>query len=346
MIGKYIGRHVARALEERTSGYTSLLLAGLESEAAGTAGNFLATGALEVAAGVWARTLASATVTGEGAGVLTRRIRHRIGRDLIREGESVHLIETADGPALRTPARFHVRKGWRYELDMPEPEGATRRITVPRGRVLHLVWSEDPLQPWRGQGPLQVASILADLTVKVESKLREDLSTPIAHLVPIPSDGGDTQLDSLRSDISGAKGGAVLAEATSTGWDDDRTQSGTRRDWKGERLGPMIPEAMRSVWGDVCAMVAGACGVPASLVAPIPADGTRLREDYRRFTMQAVQPVADLIAEAVSEAFEMDVGLDFASLHAHDVQGRSSALKRLVEAGIPLDEARRLVGWG
>ena len=297
-------------------------------------------------AGLWARTLASATVTGEGAAALTHRVRHRIGRDLIREGESVHRIDASAGRArLVTPSKFQVRKGFRYELDLPLPEGATRRVTVDRRAVLHLVWSEDPLQPWRGLGPLQSASLLAKLAVRAETKLGEDLDTPTAHLVPIPSDGGDSQLDSLRSDIGSAKGGAVLAEATSTGWDEDRQQSGTKRDWKAERLGPMIPDTMRTTWKDVLAVVSQACGIPASLTAASDSDGTQLREDYRRFVMQSVQPVADMIGAEVSEALEASVALGFEALHAHDVQGRAGALAKLVGAGVPLAEARQLVGW-
>ena len=59
MIGRYIERRVAAALETREAGYTSLLIAGLEATAAGTAGNVLATGAVEAATGIWARVLAA-----------------------------------------------------------------------------------------------------------------------------------------------------------------------------------------------------------------------------------------------------------------------------------------------
>ena len=236
-------------------------MAGLEATAAGMTGNVLATGALEIAAGMWARTLAAARV--EGTDALTPRIRHRIGRDLIREGESVHLIDTGRGHLRLAPvSSFDVGKGWRYAVEVAEPPGMVRKRTVARDGVLHVVWSEDPLQPWRGIGPLP--SILAKLAVDTETKLLEDLATPTAAMLPIPSDGGDGSLDSLRSDIGSARGGAVLAEATSTGWDDGRQQAGTRSDWKAQRLGPEIPEQLREAFQDVQDAVGAACGIPAA----------------------------------------------------------------------------------
>ena len=74
------------------------------------------------------------------------------------------------------------------------------------------------------------------------------------------------------------------------------------------------------------------------------ADGTAQREAYRRFVMASVEPVADLIAEAASEALDTSVSFDFSGVWAHDLAGRATALAKLTAAGIPIDEARRLAG--
>lgn len=340
MIRKLLRREIRR--EVRNS-YTDLIVAGLETTVAGTDADALVTGALEAAAGLWGRTLAAATVTGTDA--LTARVRHRIGRDIVRIGESVFEIRTGEGRAMLDPAsHWEVLEGWRYRLDFQVPPGKLVQRTVPRGRVAHFMWSCSPRDPWRGLSPLTVASKLGTLAARVEDKLAQDLNAPVAHLVPVPADGGDSALDLLRTDIGNAEGGAVLAEATSTGWDEDRNQSGTRHDWKAERLGPMIPDSLLAAWKEVTAVVSQACGIPSSLTAASDSDGTQLREDYRRFVMQSVEPTADMIAETASEALEVDVAFDFAALHAHDIQGRAAALAKLTAAGIPADEARRLVG--
>ena len=85
-----------------------------------------------------------------------------------------------------------------------------------------------------------------------------------------------------------------------------------------------------------------ACGVPVSLVTD--ADGTSQRESWRRFVMGAVAPQAAGLARELSEKLEMEVKLDFGDLWAHDVVGRSQALRNLVKAEVPLAEARRLAG--
>ena len=338
MIRKLVQREVRR--EFRSGGYTDLALAGLDARVSGSDANALVAGSVEIAAGIWARTLAAARVTGTGA--LTARVRHRIGRDLIRCGESVHLIVT-DPLGLEPAFDWDVREDWRYRLSLPEPTGNTRVVTAPRDAVAHFVWAADPREPWRGVGPLQSATALGKLAGRVESKLAEDLMTPIAHLVPIPTDGGDAALASLRADIGGAKGAAVLVEATTGGWDEGRQQAGTRADWRAQRLGPEVPETLTKLYQAVQASVAAACGIPASL-AGRDADGTQLREDYRRFIMASVEPVADMVAEIASVALETDVQFSFQHLWAHDLAGRAKSFQALVSGGMPVEKAVQVAG--
>ncbi len=340
MFRRYIEKRVKAAIEERETGYTSLLITGLEATAAGTASNVLATGAAETCAGIWARALAAADVTGTGA--LSRRVRHRIGRDLIRHGESVHLVETRPALRLSPVSSFDVRGGFRYEVEVPVPPGKVERRNVHRDGVLHCQWAQDPLQPWIGSGPLQNASLLANVAARVESKMGEEAGAPTALILPIPTDGGATNLDALRSDIADAKGGAVLAESTVGGWDEGR-QRGTREDWGAKRLGPEIPEELRELYADTLVRLAEACGIPSALVMG-DADGTSQRESYRRFVMSSVEPVAALIAEEASEKLETEVEFDFRGVWAHDIQGRATAFQKLVAGGLEASEARRAVG--
>ena len=80
---------------------------------------------------MWARALAAADVSGTDA--LTRRVRHRIGRDLIRGGESVFEVSTENGtPELLPVAYWEVLAGWRYKLEQTEPPGDTTAKTVAR----------------------------------------------------------------------------------------------------------------------------------------------------------------------------------------------------------------------
>ena len=273
-------------------------------------------------------------------------MRHRLGRDLIRQGrKSVHLIRTDGGRvAFEAAHDWDVLEGWRYRLQIPQPTGKVRTMTVPRDGVAHFQWSTDPREPWRGLSPLEAAPALGKLAGRVESKLCR--GSDDANRAPGPDPHrwrGRKALDSLRADIGGAKGAAILVESTTGGWDEGRQQAGTRHDWRAERLGPVIPEGLRSLWTDVQNAVASAAGIPASL-AGRDADGTQLREDYRRFIMSSVEPVAAVIAEVASEALETEVKFDFRDLWGHDLAGRASAFQKLVAGGVPVEKAVAVVG--
>lgn len=339
MIRRFLQREIRR--EIRSGGYTDLVLRGIDSTVSGSDADALATAAVEGAAGLWARALAAATVTGTNA--LPARIRHRIGRDLIRVGESVYEIRVVGGRLHLEPAsHWDVIDGWRYKLDFNVPPGKVMQRTVPREGVLHLMWSVDPREPWRGLSPFAAAPKLNTLIARVENKLAHDLNTPTAHLIPVPQDGGDASLDSLRSDIGDAAGGGVIVESVVT-WAHDQ-RAAPRHDWRPERLGPKVPETLLDAYRTISDAVYTACGIPASLAGSRKVDGTQLREDYRRFVMSAVEPVASMLAEVASEALETDVRFAFGGLWARDLQGRASAFEKLVRAGMDMADARRVAG--
>ena len=267
-----------------------------------------------------------------------------IGRGLIRSGEVLFVLDVDDGQLRLLPASaFEVMAGWRYRAEVPQPPGDTASKVYNRDAVAHFTWNVDPLQPWAGISPLGSASYGAKLVANVERKLGEETGAPTALILPIPTDGGAASLDLLRADIRNAKGGAVLLEATSTGWDEGPNK-GTRNDLKAERLGPMVPEQLRELYADTLGSVLEACGIPAALAGLGEVSGTQLREDYRRWVMASVEPVAGLIAETASVALDSEVRFNFSAIHAHDIAGRASALQKLVSAGVPLEAARRLAG--
>ena len=335
-----IERRVEAVIEER--GYGDLILAGLEATVSGDASSVLKTSALEAAAGMWARALSAATVTGD-RGALTRRVRHMIGRGLIRYGEQLFVIEV-EGSAVRLvpAASFDVLQGWRYRVEVPRPTAGSMSRTFPREAVLHATWNVDPVQPWVGIGPMAAAAYGAKLAGNVEAKLVEETGAPSALLIPVPTDGGDDSLDSLRADIRAAKGSAVVVEGTASGWDEGQTK-GTRNDWRAERLGPMIPQQLRELYGDTCAAVLEACGIPAAL-GTADADGTSQRESYRRWIMASVEPVAEMIAEEASEKLDSQVAFDFRGLWAHDLAGRASAYAKLRGAEMSDADAKAATG--
>ncbi len=334
-----IDKRVDAAIEER--GYGDLILAGLEATVAGTTPNILRTSALETAARIWSDVLSAATV--EGTTVLTKRVRRMIGRQLVRNGESLFVIDVEGGRVRIYPAAdWEVRAGWSYRVSTIQPPGGSKSQTYSPESVLHFMWETEPREPWKGVSPLGSANLLSKLAANSENKLQEEAGGPSALILPIPDDGDSPAAKQLRKDLAGAKGKAVLAESTTAGWDDE--QKGTSSDWKAQRLGPMIPEEMVTLYGDVLGRVLSACGIPPSLGGAGQADGTRLREDYRRFVMMTVEPMADMIAEEASEKLEEEISFDFRNIWAHDIAGRASAYAKLRSAEMSDADARAVSG--
>ena len=349
MIGRWLEKRIearvearVRAAVEERAGYSDLLLAGLEATASGSAGNVLRTSALETAARIWSGALASASVSG-GRGALTPAVLALTGRQLVRAGEAVFAIRVRGASVSLDPvAEWEVMEGWRYRAEILEPPGRSVTRYLPRAAVIHWRWATDPREPWRGVSPMAAASLGAGVAANVETRLGEEATAPTAILLPVPQDGGGPGLDGLRDDIAKAKGSAVLAETTAAGWEEGRQAAGTLGDWDPKRLGPMIPEQLRQLHEDALQRVLAVCGIPGSL-ASVGADGTQLREDYRRFVMLAVQPLAvQLAAEAAAKLGPVAFG--FHGLHGHDIQGRATAYARLRDAGVEDAEARRLAG--
>ena len=65
MIGNFLRRKIRTEL--RAGGFTDLIVAGLDATVRGQDADALVTGALEAAAGFWARAMAAADVTGTDA---------------------------------------------------------------------------------------------------------------------------------------------------------------------------------------------------------------------------------------------------------------------------------------
>ncbi len=112
---------------EKRAGYTDVLTQAIIAQA--NLGTALYSGAMEIAAGTYARALASAVSSGRDARLFNATVMGEIGRDLIEGGKSVWLV--GENTLRHVPA-----------LDIEHP-----------GRTLHLRYSTD-VHSGRGIGPL------------------------------------------------------------------------------------------------------------------------------------------------------------------------------------------------
>lgn len=335
---------------------TDTLIAGLLAQATGELrADPGATAALEAAAGIWSRALAAARVTPENerTRAITPAFLGCIGREWIRRGESVHAIEVDRAGRVRlSPCSTWNLTGsydpssWRYRLDMEGPSGNVTR-QLPASGVIHSRFATDPRRPWAGLPPTSYASATAVLLANAETRLGQEAGGPVGHLIPVPADGGDGSdadpLAALKQTVGKLAGRVALVETVAAGWGEGMA-SAPRSDWKPQRFGPNPPASLVSLRSEAASAILAACGVPLALVSD--ADGTSQRESYRRFTMAALEPVADGLATELAEKLETPVGFDFRGLWAHDLAGRAAVYDKLVSSGMAAPDALRLSGMG
>ena len=307
-----------------------------------------AVAAVEAAAGMVGRAFASAAVEGDPFGVLTPSLLAGIGRELVRRGESLHLIEARSGSVRLVPAvHWDVYGGydpstWRYEAEAVGPT-QTLTMTRPGAAVAHCRWSSPPSRPWKGEGPLELAGLSSELLSSLETRLGQEAAARVAQVIPSPSSGEETA--TLRSTIRDANGGLALVPTMMAGaWTGDRTQE-PRKDWQIQRLGANPPEVLRALRSDVGRHVAAACGIPPDLIEA-GTDSAGQREAYRRWLWSSIVPVGRIVSEELSAKLDASIALTFDRLGAGDLQGRTRSAKQLVEAGWSREEAARIAGLG
>ena len=341
--------------EVRQSGgdFTDAVVRLIEAQAAGTAADASSTAAVEAAAGALSRAFAAAEVTGPdwATDAVSPTVLAQVGRDLIRSGDSMHVIRFTDGRMRLIPAA-----SWHFEGDH-DPATWTVRVTaygpststtwnLSAAGVVFVRWGGTPGQPYTGVGPLSWAHTTARLGSEAERSLADESGGPLAQLLSIPQDPGEDDEDDedmfsgLRADIARARGKALLVETTSAGWGDGRT-SAPQRDWAATRLGPTPPATMPEVARDAFDRTLAATGTPASLFTD--ADGTAQREALRRWHMGTVLPLARLVEHELRVKLEADVRLRF-DPYPLDVQGRAAGFAKMVTGGVDMTQALKASG--
>ena len=340
--------------EHRDSGgdFSDVVVRLIEAQAAGTAADASSTAAVEAASGALSRAFASAEVVGEPwvQESVSPATLAQIGRDLIRNGDSMHVIRMgADGIVRLIPA-----SSWHWE-GSHDPATWTVRVTaygpststtwnLPAAGVVFCRWGSSPGQVYTGTGPLAWAHTTARLQSETERSLADEAGGPLAQLLAVPQDGGDDSgedpLKMLRADIAKARGKGLLVETVAAAWGEGKAAA-PQRDWQASRLGPMPPESMATIRKDAFEAVLAACGTPPSLF--LDSDGTSQREAVRRWHLNLVLPLARLVEHELTAKLETPVELKFDS-YALDMVSRATVVAKLAQAGVPMATALDAVG--
>ena len=335
--------------ETRESGgdFSDAVVRLIEAQAAGTAADASSTAAVEAAAGALSRAFTSAEVVAAPwvQQAVSPAVLGQIGRDLIRKGDSMHVIRVGgDGLVRLIPCSSwhwegnHDPASWTVRATAYGPSTSTT-WSLPASSVVSLHWGSNPGQPYLGVAPTSWAHTSSRLGAEVERSLADEAAGPLAQLLAVPQDGGDDgdsdPLAGLKADIRGARGKALLVETTNAGWGEGKTAA-PQSDWKQQRLGPSPPEVLAQLRRDAFEHVLAACGTPPSLFTD--SDGTSQREAVRRWHLGTVLPLARVLEHELTAKLETDVILRF-DKYPMDLLGRANAFSKLVAGGVVVDEA-------
>lgn len=353
-------RQQARAITPGGGSYTDAIVQAILNVAAAAPGTPtpLATAAVEACAQLYASAFASARVIG-GAGAVRAATLAAIARDLIRHGESVHVIHASGmmGAPLRLlqAESWDVHGGydpdtWRYQVSIAAPSGAAFNRRLPAGEIVHAMYARSGARPWTGVSPLVWASASGGLLAAVERVLADESSGTRGYVLPMPGGAvardddaeGDDAVERLKADLRSLSGRTALVETTAGGFGTGASEA-PRSDWQPRRIGPDFPQSVVQLRHDASAAVTAACGVPQALVQG-RGDSSALREAWRVFLHGSVAPLARCVEQELSAKLERTITLDFTALWAADVQGRARAFKSLVDGGMDIERAAAATG--
>lgn len=332
------------------SSYTDALVTALLGQASGaTPAIPTATGALEAAAGLVGRAFAAAEITNAGpaTGALSPAFMALVGRSLLRRGELVAKIEIRRARIILLPAAQHDIDGgprpdsWVYRVNLAGPDRTETTQRVPAAGVLHVTYGTDPERPWRGLGPLGFAQLAGRLSAGTVTALGDEMKTPIAHFVPIPKDGQDPTLRTLRADIKSARGDALLVESQVQDW--QRGGAPTQA-WGAARLGPNPPQALIQAHQRGAQEVLAACGISSALFEA--ADAAGAREAWRLALFSVIAPLGRMVRDELRTKLDApDLRIEWSELRASDLQGRARSFSALRKGGVTATDAARICGF-
>ena len=182
---------------EATGGYTGIISALIGAQAAGTTQQASATAATEAVAGALSRAFADARVDGPAdiVAAITPRTLAQIGRDLVRVGESLHVIRMSGGRLRLFPASTWYWQGeadpddWTCTATVYGPSGSST-WRLPQSSVVFVTWGAPTARPYHGLSPGTWAADTSRLTANAERALADEAGGPVAQLLPVPVDGG------------------------------------------------------------------------------------------------------------------------------------------------------------
>ena len=341
-------------LEERQ--YTEAVVQALIESATGDALTADATAAVEVASGFWARAFATATVEPD---IVPPWVLATIGRDLVRQGESLWLVDVAGGELELLPVAAHQVEGghrrntWTYRVQVNSPSNSQTSTSHPATSIVHCMYSSRRSMPWVGVSPLTWATDTAQALGRSEQRMKEEAGTPTGYVMPSPQEAGDTDdgqgglfdpFATLRTRLGKLAGKLLIVQSMQTGFGEGRAAA-PQSEWTPRRLGANPPESLLQLREQMKDGILAACGIPPALAGSSQGSQQAARENWRQFLHGTIQPVSVMVRDELRHKLNNpELSISFDRLFASDLQGRARAFQSMVGGGMDVEKAAALSG--
>ena len=189
---------------------------------------------------------------------------------------------------------------------------------------------------------------LARVTSRLLRALADEAGAPTGQVLALGlresgKDGADKKRGPLSDELSTLRGGLATFLAAESGTGGESGSSVFQpRPWQFTRLGASPPDALIQLSAQVDQMMSSALGVPANLL--VGGAQTGLRESLRVFISTTLTPLAARFRHEAQEKLGLPDDWTFPNLVASDIATRARAFKQLRDAGIEVDDARRIAG--
>ena len=345
-------RSESRAVAGGDLNASDALVQALVRQAEGTPADPDALAVAEACAGLWERSLGSATVAPETMALQpVGACLALAGRNLAMRGNAVFVIDTSgDGLRLLPASSWDVRGeadpgAWRYRVDLAGPS-RTRTLDLPAAAVLHFRIGADAASPWRGRSPLARARATASLAARIESAMDREASVPVRRIQSSPATV--SQAKEVEEYVAASAGRQqpiqhfIPSPANQPKVPNDQFRPAIQ--------GPAPDQVMHAVRTELGQEIAAAFGLDPVLFSAT-GDGSSKREAWRRAWASTFAPLGLMIQSELRAKLDPAAMVAFPSLRASDEDGRSRAVARraqaykvLVDAGIERDRALAMAG--
>ena len=189
---------------------------------------------------------------------------------------------------------------------------------------------------------------LARTEARLLRALADEVGAPTGQILALGireggKDGADKKRGPLSDELSALRGGLATFLSAESGTGGESGSSVFQpRPWQLSRLGASPPDALVTLSAQVDQMMSSALGVPANLL--VGGAQTGLRESLRVFISTTLQPLAARFHHQAQEKLGLDDEWSFPNLVASDIATRARAFKQLRDAGIEVEDAKRIAG--